>query len=937
MSETDWYSNDIESILKKLGTSREGLTDKEAQDRIEKYGFNEIVETDKKGPFRMFLEQFTDPMVIILLIAILISVITAYLPGSHEEGGLIDAMVISAIVIFNAIFGFVQEYRSEQALEALKSMAAPRARVRRGGLWKEIDSRYVVPGDIISLEAGNKVPADARVIYAVGLSTDESALTGESVSVRKIEDTIALDAPVVGDMRNMVFQGTTIVSGKGQAVVTSTGMDTYFGKIAGLVQESEKEDTPLQQDLGDLGLKLGLVVIALCVIVFGAEILRDVSDSILDELLAAIALAVSAIPEGLPAVVTITLALGMKQMVQHNAIVRRLPSVETLGSITVICSDKTGTITKSEMTVKRLFVNGEIIEVTGVGYNRDGQFLKDGTEVEVHTDPHVVRMFEIGQLCTNSTLQPDPSGNADWDIVGDPTEGALLVVAEKAGIVHSNTLSRYKEVSEISFDSARKRMTSICEDDAGVLNAFMKGAPEVLLPLCSKIFEGGSVRPITDDDRQRILRVNAEFAADALRVLAFAYRSIDEVRSEWEPEHVEKEMIFVGLMGMMDPPREEVQDAIDLCKAAGIRPIMITGDHELTARAVAIQVGLMKPDGLVYTGSALDKMSDAEFFEAVQECDVYARVAPEHKMKIVGALKDADQVVAMTGDGVNDAPAVKAADVGVAMGIRGADVTKEASDVILTDDNFATIVTAIEKGREIYSNIRKFVRFLLAANFDEIFLIFTIIMLGLPLPITPIQILWLNLATDGFPALALGVDPPEPGVMKRSPRKPGSKMMNRGMASFVLVAGFLAFLASSFIFLSDLTLYGGWIPGVTGPPVDWTIDPWASVLRHSRTTVFASVVTFELIFVWNCRDEYRWVWETHIRQSKALLIAVAVSVILTLATIYVPFMQPLFQTVPLNAEDWAVIILTSIPALLIPPHLIFRHKEEHEKIRSGEL
>ncbi len=929
MSTKHWYNNDVESAIKELRTSREGLSEQEARVRLETYGFNEIVETGKKSPVRMFLEEFTDPMVIILLVAIVISVVTSFMPGAHEEGGLVEAMVITAIVIFNAVFGFIQEYRSEQALEALKSLAAPRARVKRDGLWKEIDSRYVVPGDIISLEAGNKIPADGRIIYAVGLSADESALTGESVSVRKVEDTIHLDSPVVGDMRNMVFQGTTIVSGKGQAVVTSTGMNTYFGKIARMVQESEKDETPLQRDLADLGKKLGVLVIALCIIVFGAEIIRDISDSLMDELLAAIALAVSAIPEGLPAVVTITLAIGVQQMVQRNAIVRRLPSVETLGSTTVICSDKTGTITKNEMTVKQIYADGKVIDVSGVGYNRDGGFTIDDSEYDVISDPHVLQIMEIGQVCTNSTLQPDQSGKADWDVVGDPTEGALLVMAEKAGLSHESTLSKYKEVSEISFDSARKRMTSICQDESGSLIAYMKGAPEVIVTLCSHIFENGSVRPITEDDRARILRVNESFAKDALRVLAFAYRQLAEYNEDAEPEQIEREMVFVGLVGMMDPPREEVRDAIKVCKKAGIRPVMITGDHELTARAIAYQVDLLEEGGPVYTGTALDKMTDEEFLEAVRVCNVYARVAPEHKLKIVDALKSDQQVVAMTGDGVNDAPAVKAADVGVAMGVRGADVTKEASDVILTDDNFATIVTAVEKGREIYSNIRKFVRFLLAANFDEIFLIFTIIMIGLPLPITPIQILWLNLATDGFPALALGVDPPEPGVMNRPPRKPGSKMMNRGMASFVVIAGFIAFLSSLTIFFTALNFYGGWIPGLTGPMVDWSAEPWKGVLTHARTAVFAGVVSFELIFVWNCRDEYRWIWETHIRQSKALLIAVFVSVILTLATIYVPFMQPLFQTVPLNAADWIIIVGTAIPVLFIPPHLIFGHKEEH--------
>jgi Ca2+-transporting ATPase len=927
MVEGQWYNNDLEHVVKVLETTTDGLTEEEAVQRIEKFGYNELIETGTVSPIVMFLRQFTDPMVLILLVAIAISVITGLL--SHEgEHGFIDAIVIGAIVIFNAVFGFVQEYRSEKALDALKEMAAPRARVKRDGLWNEIDSRYVVPGDLLGFEAGDKVATDARVSYAVGLSADEAVLTGESLSVRKVIEPLNLASPAVGDLKNMVFQGTTIVSGKGQAIATATGMETRFGKIAEMVQESEKDMTPLQQDLADLGKKLGLLVIALCVIVFAAEVLASVSADPIEALLAAIALAVSAIPEGLPAVVTITLAIGVQMMVDRNAIVRRLPSVETLGSTTVIASDKTGTITKNEMTVKALFTNGMTINVTGVGYNRAGGFFRASTEFDIKADPHTVRLLEIGQLCTNSLLQPDPSGAADWSIIGDPTEGALLVVAEKAGISYDDTWSKYEEISEISFDSTRKRMTTICRDKEGALWAFSKGAPEILLPLCNKGYEHDAFCDLSERNRENILAINAGFAANALRVLAFAYRRLDEELDEWDPLRVERNLVFVGLVGMIDPARDEVQDAIQTCLHAGIRPIMITGDHELTARAIAAEVGLIERDADVVTGAMIEQMSENDLRNVVQDIDVYARVSPDHKLQIVNALKSYNEVVAMTGDGVNDAPAVKIADVGVSMGVRGADVTKEASDVILTDDNFATIVTAVEKGREIYSNIRKFVRFLLAANFDEIFLIFTIVIIGLPLPITPIQILWLNLATDGFPALALGVDPPEEGVMDRPPRKPGKKMMDRGMIMFVVIAGFVAFIAAAFIFLWSLQTYGGWIPGITGRLVDWEIAPWSDVLAHARTAVFASVVTFELLFVWNCRDEYRPVWKTHITESRTLLGAVALSILLTLATIYVPFIQPLFDTMPLNLIDWGIILVTCLPALLIPPHIIFGHKKE---------
>ncbi len=932
MANDSWYANDTDYLKNKLETSEAGLTSDEATRRLERFGPNELVETDRLSSLRMFINQFLDPMVIILIIAILISIITAMIPGSHEEGGFIDAIVITAIVIFNAIFGFVQEYKSEQALEALKQMAAPRAKVMRDGLWREIEARELVPGDIIALEAGDLVPADGRVTNAVGFSADEAALTGESYAVRKTTEPLNLSRPVVGDMKHMVFQGTEITAGKGRAIVTSTGMKTEFGKIAGMVQESEKDMTPLQVDLDDLGKKLGALIIVLVIIVFAAEVLRDVSDSLIDELLAAIALAVSAIPEGLPAVVTITLAIGVQRMVQQNAIVRRLPSVETLGSTTVICSDKTGTITKNEMTVKVLYTDSKIVDVSGTGYKKDGEFTHQGTLINPVNDSNLSLLLEIGQLCSNTLLQPDSSGKSDWTIVGDPTEGALLVVAEKAGINHTQTKQKYKEIYEISFDSARKRMTAIAKDSSQNIFGFTKGAPEILLKLCSEIYEGGKVKPLSEDDRHKILEINAQLAENALRVLALAFRPIEKEIPEWEPEQVERNLIFVGLVGMIDPPREEVEDAIKVCKKAGIRPIMITGDHRLTARAIAHSVGLIEKDGKVLTGADIDLMTENEFKESVHTCDVFARVAPEHKLQIVEALKAANEVVAMTGDGVNDAPAVKAADVGVSMGIRGADVTKEASDVILTDDNFATIVTAVEKGREIYSNIRKFVRFLLAANFDEVFLVFTIIMIGLPLPITAIQILWLNLATDGFPALALGVDPPEKGVMNRSPRKPGAKMMDKGMVSFILIAGFLAFLASTTVFLLSLLEWGGTIPGITSPllsDLEWRtgIAPtgisWEDTLRHARTNVFASVVIFELLFVWNARDEYNPVWKTSIRNSKPLIGAVLLSLVLTLATIYVPFMQPLFETNPLDFLDWVLILVTCLPAILIPPHKIF--------------
>ncbi len=931
MTSQKWYTHEADDVMDQLGTSPEGLTTEEANKRIQKYGYNELQEVDKASPLRMFLEQFTDPMVIILLIAIAISLVVALAPGSHEEGGVIDAIMISIIVVFNAIFGFVQEYRSEQALEALKKLAAPRARVLRDGLWKEIDSRNVVPGDIIGLDPGDIAPADARIKQAVSLAVDESILTGESVPVRKIAKPIDPENPTVGDLRNTVFQGTTVAAGKGTAIVTETGMNTQFGEIAGLVQESEKEMTPLQHDLADLGKKLGLLITVLCVIIFAAEVYQNITESIIEALFAAIALAVSAVPEGLPAVVTITLAMGVQRMVEKNAIVRKLPSVETLGSTTVICSDKTGTITRNEMTVRELYVDGSRISVTGSGYDDKGDFIRNGQKIDPSNDAHLEKLLVIGQLCSNSLLQKDPSGAARYAVVGDPTEGALLVVAEKAGFKYDETWEKYEEVTEISFDSARKRMTAVCKDQNGDLAAYTKGAPEIVLSLCTHYLDDGEVRPLTDSEREQILSVNADLASDALRVLGMAYRPLAAPLPDWEPDMVEQNLIFVGLSAMIDPPRDEVAEAIQTCIGAGIRPIMITGDHALTARAIALDVGLISGEGVVLTGADIDKMTEEEFQECVRGVDAFARVSPGHKLRIVNALKEQDQIVAMTGDGVNDAPAVKSANVGVAMGIRGSDVTRESSDIILTDDNFATIVTAVEKGREIYANIRKFVRFLLAANFSEIYLIFTMIMVGLPLPITAIQILWINLATDGFPALALGVDPPEPGLMERGPRKPGSRMMNKGLAAFIIIGGFVQFVAGSILFLFSLYQYGGWIPGLTGAMVDWSSAPWEFSLNHARTMVFTSIVVYELMFVWNCRTEHAPVWKTNVTNSKALAGTVLLSIILTLIVLYVPFITPLFGAVPLSLMDWILIIVSSLPALLIPPQKIFGYFREREE------
>ncbi|UCE11184.1 MAG: cation-translocating P-type ATPase [Candidatus Thorarchaeota archaeon] len=938
MSEDDWYLIDAETTLERLDSSVDGLKQAEAERRLEVYGPNELVEAKRTGPLQMFLQQFMDPLVIILLFAILISVAMSLIGDAHGEEGFVDAIVISVIVVFNAVFGFYQEYKSEKALEALKKLAAPRARVKRDGRWVEVESRDVVPGDVVFFESGVKVPADGRIFQAVGLSSDEAVLTGESVAARKTNEPLQLEGPVVGDMRNMVFQGSVITAGKGSAVITATGMKTQFGKIAQLVQESEKEMTPLQVDLEDMGKKVGLMILALCAIVFAAQVIMIPEQALLESFLVAIALAVAAIPEGLPAVVTITLAIGVQRMVRRNAIVRRLPSVETLGSTTVIASDKTGTITKNEMTVRAVYVNRTNITVTGTGYNRTGEFVLGvdafpyddrfphaDLRYQPQFDPHLVRLFEIGQMCANTVLQPDLETGNDFSIVGDPTEGAILIAAEKACLPHEDAMQKYDEVIEISFDSKRKRMTMVVEDLDGQLWAFVKGAPEVILERCTQNYVSGDEIDLDDESKEQILKINTDLAGQAMRVLAFAYRKISrrDIAEPLDPTKVEKDLIFVGLCGMLDPPREEVRGAVITARKAGIRPLMITGDHALTARAVARSVGLIDRDAVVISGSQLEEMTDQELARVSRDVDVFARVAPEHKLRIVKALKEQDHIVAMTGDGVNDAPAIKSADVGVSMGIRGADVTKEASDVILADDNFATIVTAVEVGREIYANIRKFVRYLLSANAGEVLLVFIMVMLGLPIPLIPVQILWLNLVTDGFPALALGVDPAEKGLMDHKGRKPGQRMLDRGMFRMIIVGGIFAFLSSGLLFLWAIWVSTpGWIPGITGPAVNWYAGQWTDTLLYARSMSFAGLILFELLFVFSCRDEHRPIWKTEIREAKYVMAAIVFSFLLTLLTFYSP-LSFAFSTVPLALSDWLVVLVACLPAILVPYYLLF--------------
>lgn len=890
----EWHSMSVREVLSKLETSEEGLSEEEARKRLEKFGFNELKEMRRESPLQMFLEQFKDMLIIILIVA---AVIAALL------GEIVDAFAILVIVVLNAILGFVQEYRAEKALEALKQLAAPQARVLRGGKEMRIPAKELVPGDILLIESGDKLSADARLIHAVDIKVDESSLTGESTPVEKDTAPVKKDAQVA-ERKNMLFMGTAVTYGRGKAVIVETGMNTQIGKIAEIIQVTEEELTPLQKRLEKFGEQVGIGILIICGIVFISEILESSdlmgmiysmkimeflgSPHLIELFLISVSLAVAAIPEGLPAVITITLAMGLQRMVKRNSIVRKLHAVETLGSTGIICSDKTGTLTRSEMTVRRVYVDGEFIEVTGQGYEPKGEFKKDDSRINPKKEADLSLLLRIGALCNNSHLE-DGRG---WKVVGDPTEGALVVTAEKAGFSHEELKKEYPRVEEIPFDSERKRMTTIHKTPEKEMHAYMKGACEVVLERCSHFIENGKIKKLTPEVKKEILKRNSEMAEDALRVLAFAYRKLTP--RNYSPERVEREMVFVGLMGMMDPPREEVYEAVRKCESAGMRVVMITGDHKITAVAVARELGIMKKDSKVLTGEELDKLGEKGLEKIVDKVAVYARVSPQHKIMIVKALKAKGHIVAMTGDGVNDAPALKMADIGIAMGITGTDVSKEASDMILVDDNFASIVAAIEEGRGIFDNIKKFIRYLLSCNAGEVLTIFFAPFLNLPIPLLPPQILMMNLVTDGLPALALGVEPTNPKIMERPPRDPEEDILKPMIPDIVMV-GFLTSFGTLLIFSQYYE----------GSPCNLDI---------ARTAAFTTIVMFELFVAFACRSSTRTLAEAGVFSNRSLILAVASSVVLQLAVIYIAPLQAIFNTVPLSLEDWVRIIIISSTA-----------------------
>jgi len=875
-----YWQCDLEEIESRLSTSpSHGLSDTDAAERLARYGRNQLREKKGRSPLGQFIDQFKDFIIWVLIGA---AVVSGFL------GEWVDALAIIAIVILNSIMGFVQEYRAEKSLAALKKLASPNSKVIRDGDYRVIPSNEIVPGDLVELEAGDNVPADGRVAWHTSnFSVQEASLTGESTPVLKTAAALEERDVPLADRGNMLYMGTSVASGKVRAIVTGTGMDTELGKIAEMIQEIGHETTPLQKKLEQFGKWIVYLCFILVGLVFLLEWLRG--GKIIDVFLTAVSLAVAAIPEGLPAVVTIALALGVQRMVKRHALIRKLPSVETLGCATVICSDKTGTLTRNEMTVQAVYADGRIFTVTGIGYEPKGEFLEAGRPVDPRALPGLLRTLQCGVLCNSARLVGKDDGA--FGIVGDPTEAALLTTAGKAGLWKEVEEKGYPLVEELPFDSERKKMT-IIRQDAGRFGVFVKGAPDILLKDCSMIDEGGSVRALTDGDGAKILQANDELANQAMRVLAFAGRSLDDLPETIDARSMENDLAFLGLMAMIDPPREEVKAAVTECKQAGIRTVMITGDHKNTAVAIARELGFLKEDSLALTGEDLDGWTDERLREDIRRIPVYARVSPEHKLRIVRAWRKRGDVVAMTGDGVNDAPAVKEADIGVAMGITGTDVTKEVSDMVVTDDNFASIVAAVEEGRGIYDNIKKFVHYLLSCNAGEILTMFTASLVGLPVPLLPIQILWVNLVTDGLPALALGMDPVDPGIMEKPPRDPAEPVVTRPRALLMLAQGAFIAMCSLLAFCAILFIEK------------------EGVVR-ARTGAFIVLSCAQLFHAFNCRSMTKSLFKLGIFTNIKLVYANFASFFLQVIVINVPFLRTIFKVEQLSVLDWALVLAIS--------------------------
>lgn len=878
MKTRTWHTLSIETSFQELNSQPGGLIHSEVLARQLKYGPNELQAAHRVSPWEILLEQFKNVLILILLGATILSLFL---------GHGVESIVIAVIVLFAVVLGFVQEYRAERAIEALRQMAAPTATVLRGGVEVKVPAKDLVPGDVIILHTGDRVPADARLLESINLQVEEAALTGESVPVEKHINTLDKEDLPVGDRKNMVYAGTAVTYGRGRALVAATAMHTEFGKIAQLLQTIETGKTPLQHNLDKVGTVLARAAFVVVALIVALGLLRG--QPFIDMLIFGIALAVAVVPEALPAVVTISLAIGVQKMVKRNALIRRLPAVETLGSTSVICSDKTGTLTKDEMTVRKIFTAGQMYNVTGAGYVPEGVFSTNGGSPSPVTQ-ELRQMLTAATLASDTQLVKDPAGG--WDIKGDPTEGALVVAAVKAGLEKQALDSQYPRVHEFPFSSETKRMTTL-HQTSDTLTAYAKGAPEVILDACDSVMAADGVQALSPEGREQILSQAQTMAGEALRVLGIASKP------EATRESAEHGMTFLGLAGMIDPPRPEAKAAIAVCTEAGIRPVMITGDHPVTAQAVARELGLLRNGNRVVTGAELETMSDEQLQGEAEHISVYARVSPAHKLRVVTAWQSRGHIAAMTGDGVNDAPALKKADIGIAMGITGTDVTKEAAAMTLTDDNFASIVAAVEEGRGVFGNIKKYLMYLLSSNIGEIGLMAGSALLGLPLPLTAVQILYVNLATDGLPALALSVDPPEKDLMKRKPRNPRTGIFTRPVVTLMVLGG----LWSALINLSLFT---------------WAISSGRSI-EEAMTMTFVSLVLIQFFKAYNFRSDRHSVLNKPFA-NKWLNMAVGWEIVLLILIVYLPILHEPFNTYSLPLIDWLIVgglAVTIIPVLEI--------------------
>lgn len=892
-----WYHGTTEDAFKNLNSRESGLSTAEAENNLERFGPNALTGEKKEPAWLLLVRQFTSLLIIILFAAAVIAALM---------GDVVEAIAIIVIVILAGVTGFIQEFQAGKAIESLKKMAAPQAHVIRDGIEKVVNSEDLVPGDVVVLKTGDRIPADARLIEAQNLRIEESSLTGESLAVEKhTKPILELDVPL-GDRKNMVYMGTSISYGRGKAIVTDTGMATEFGKIATLLSNTENRKTPLQQNLDELGKKIGIFSIVLAA---GMSLLGVYQGHTLVEMFVwGVAVAVAVIPEALPAVVTISLALGVRRMVKRKSLIRKLPAVETLGSINIICSDKTGTLTQDEMTIRKIYCGDEIFDLSGVGYNPVGVFTSGGKEVKAGDKTDLVHLLKYGSLCNDTKLI---NGDEGWDVLGDPTEGGIVVAAEKAGIKVDDLRAGVKRIHEIPFSSETKRMTTVHEIGKE-RTASSKGALEVILDSCTHYLINGEEKPLTQQKREEILNTGISFGENALRVLGIATKRIVNIADDYSGgdfsesmKNIEAGMTFSGLVGMIDPPREEVKAAIETCFHAGIKPIMITGDHKITAVAVAKELGIMR-GGKAISGTELEKMSDTEFELTVEKTEVFARISPSHKLKIVESLMKKGNIVAMTGDGVNDAPSLKKADIGVAMGITGTDVSKEAADMILTDDNFASIVNAVEEGRSIFENIRKYLVYLLSGNMGTVFAMIITLLASLPLPLFAVQILFINFIMDGLIAIALGVEPPEPGIMEKKPRKVDEGILNKSALSFIGIVGLWISIVTTAVFiwgLNDMSLY----PEGTSK----------EVIESTSVTMFFLTLIFARLFNgYNCRSLYQSSFKMKVFSNKSLFLATGVALAMSVAAVLFEPLHLIFKVTFLTGFEWVVIVAAGASTLL---------------------